>query len=243
MAALVKVGTYRIGGIDYTLGPITMEYGTNYQLDDGGAMGDIAGAVAISAAPSSGNYRYDLVEVGIDGIIHYKAGTPSATPVEPTVDITPHIHIQLGPYIFVPSGTTEILNGVNIGGRFSTPVPTSLGMVIADQDLDWTLDPTFTSVTVTVYDQYGHTINGTGYGWYLTLEIIDGNGKVSSPEEGESTTKVGGHTGTGSSYVFTYTRDLLDPGDESPSLQSKLDGGAISITSYIVLRDVAGDPM
>ncbi len=240
MVVLVKTGTYRIGGVTYTLGPITMGYGTNYLASDGGVIGTIAGAVAITAAPSAGNYRYDLISIGAhDGLIDLQTGTPAASPIKPTLLAG---HVELG-YIFIPCGATQIKNNINIGPGAELEVPTAslITMTVVDDDLAWA--ELTTDITVMVYDQYGNLIVGAGLGWYLTLEIISGNGAVSSLEEGSSTTKIGGHTGATSSYTFTYTRDQIDPGDLSPTIQAKCDGISSNVSHFIILRNAGGDIM
>jgi hypothetical protein len=207
MAVLVEVGTYRLSGVTYTLGPITAGNGTNYLASDGGACGDIAGAIAISAAPSAGNYRYDLISVGAhDDLIDLQTGTPAASPVKPTL-LTGHI--ALG-YVFVPSGTTEISGGINLANvstEFADPVPTSLLITVTDNDLAW--DELTTNVRVSVKDQYGNLIVGSGYGWYIQLQVASNVGTVSSAEEGSSRTIIGGHCGANAYYDFTYTRDQI----------------------------------
>lgn len=217
MVVIVYVGTYRIEDVVYTLGPISMLYGDNFQVGDGGQIEQIAGAIAISAAPATGYYRYDMISVGTNGILDYKTGVPAlSSPVKPILD--PY-HVLCGNYILVPYGRTAIAQEL-VGMIWSTPKPTSIVMTIADNDLAF--GENSTTVKVEVFDQYGNALTTTGYGWYITLEIIAGNGYVSSTEEGESTTKIGSHTGANSSYTFGYRRDG-GPGDMGPALKAILE--------------------
>lgn len=231
MAVLVKTGTYRINGVTYGLSYITMADGTNYLMSDGGAMGEIAAVIPINAAPSTGNYRYDMISIGINAVVDYTAGTPATSdPVKPTPAAD---HLLIG-YIFVPYGTTEITNGLNVGREYSPAVPSYLTMTIADEDLAWA--ELSTTVTVAVLDQYGGVMNGTGVGYGITLTIQAGNGTVRSATGEESTTSVIGYTGTGNSHVFTYIRGGVDPGDISPTLYATLSGAA-GVMGGILLRD------
>ena len=237
LSVMVDVGTYRIGGTTYTLGEISMLYGDNFELGDGGSMEDVAGVVNLNAAPSVGYFRYDLISVGADGVIDYAAGTPvTSDPVKPTVASN---HLALA-YILVYGGMTQIFSS-DIYQEWTTPAPASITVVPADNDLAWA--ELSTEVVVSVFDQYGNPVTTTGYGWYMTLEIIQGNGSVSSPEEGSSTSKIGGHTGSENHYHFTYTRDQL-PTDESVVLTGICEiNFPLSGTCYITLRDALGDPM
>lgn len=237
MSVMVDIGTYRIGGVTYTLGEIPMLYGDNFELGDGGLIEVVAGVVNLNAAPSAGYFRYDLISVGSDGVIDYKAGTPATSdPVNPSVDSG---HLALA-YILIYGGMTQILNS-DIRQEWSSPIPTLITVIPGDNDLAW--DELSTEVVVSVFDQYGNPVTTTGYGWYMTLEITQGNGSVSSSEEGSSISRIGGHTGNGNHYHFTYTRDQL-PTDESVVLTGICEiNFPLSGTCYIVLRDELGDPM
>lgn len=234
MAVLIHVGTYRISGVTYALTPITMADGANYMLGDGGTIGDIAGIKLISVAPAAGLFRYDLISVGVDGVIDYTAGTPAAIPTKPTVGSS---HIELG-YILVPGATTAITD-MMVGHEWTTPAPYSMTMTIADKDMLWA-DPASTTVTLQILDQYGNPyVNNL----YFTLEIISGNGTLYSLNSGSSTTKV--EQGVyGSSYAFTYTRDKIDPGDSSPMIKGSVIGSfSVDLYDFIKLRNAAGNVM
>jgi len=238
MALQVLTGTYRVSGTQYTLGAISMLYGDAYKMGDGGAMDTVAGVVSINAAPSAGSFRYDLVCVGADGIIDYVPGTASTTPAKP---VLPGSHVQIGRFILVSGGATEITAG-DIGREYQAPVPATVSVTPSDADLAW--DELSTTITVQVLDQYGNGIGQSGNGWYITLEIAAGNGTISSAEEGSSTSKIGMHAGSNQSQAtFTYTRGQLAT-DESPVFEAVLEiNYALYGYGKIILRDAAGDPM
>lgn len=238
MRVMVTVGTYRIVGVTYTLSEISMNIGDYFVLGMGSNMSQITAVKVIDAAPSIGYSRYDLIVVGVDGVIDYIKGTAFTT--TEIIPSTPSGHLLLGK-IFLYSGMTEIIQS-NINGTYVPPVASSLEIDIADRDLSWV--EFSTTVTVKVKDQNGNAINNTGLGWYILLSIVNGNGNVSSPEEGSSTTQIGGHTGPSSNqYIFTYTRNQL-LNDVSPNLKATLETNyTIESYDYIILRDGAGNPM
>ena len=235
MVVLVTTGQFQIAGITYTLDAIAMSESAIYQMNMGGKMDEIAGAIAITAAPGIGYYRTDIIYVGTDSVLHYFAGTPylaSATEVIPSV---PADHLLLGT-VFVPSGTVQITSA-NVNGQPTAPIPAQISVVVADDDLEWTDFPT-TNITVTVRDQYGQALNGIYPGWALTLSFAQseglpiGNGVLHSAESGDSTVSVTGHTSSGSYYIFTYTRNQTVD-DKSPVLIATL---IAEFTTYIPFR-------
>ncbi|OPY78227.1 MAG: hypothetical protein A4E65_02381 [Syntrophorhabdus sp. PtaU1.Bin153] len=202
MVVLVTIGTIRIGGTTYTVGPVALD-DTDYTLGYGGVLGGIAGAVTINGAPAAGTYRIDIIVIGADLVIDYVADTAAA----------------------------------NINKVFQAPRPSSLTVVVADDELAWA--ETSTTITVTVYDQYGNTINPEGQ-YCITCAFVDGNGTLhaESYDEG-STTSISKYTST-SSAAFTYVRDGLDPGDESPIFLITLDAYGIGGSCYITLLSSSG---
>lgn len=151
----------------------------------------------------------------------------------------PSGHLECG-RILIYGGMTAIKQS-DINKTWAGPIPTTLSMTIADEDLAWA--ELSTTVTVAVKDQYGNPIYTAAPGWGMTLAITAGNGKVSI-EGQESTTSVSSLTGTSSNQlIFTYTRNQQDPGDVSPTLIATIDGYPLSVTKRILLRDAAGDPM
>jgi hypothetical protein len=215
MEVIVEAGTYRISGVTYTCAEQN---------------------VTIGAAPSTNYYRMDLIQIGIDGAADCKAGTPATSdPVAPTADTG---HIALGT-VLVPSGAITIPSQyVNV--EWTTPEARAITVVPTDDDL--ASDEASTTVRVKVIDQYGNGIVTDSPGWYLQLEILYGNGEVSSSEEGSSTGIIGGHTGSNSYYDFTYTRDQLAT-DESPMLRGILGLPLSQAYVFITVRDADGNVM
>lgn len=236
MTVLVRVGTVRIGGIVYAVSSITMD-NTAYIMGMGGKLDEIAGAKAISAAPAAGYYRLDAIVVGADLVIDLIQGTTSPSPVLPAV---PSGHVLLG-WVFIPCGKTSIVQG-DINATFAPATLKSVTMTIADDELAWT--ELSTTITVNIKDQYGNPIaRGDAGGWYVTLEILSGNGTVSSAEEGSSSSKIGQHAGTsGTSVQFTYIRGQTTS-DKSPMLQAKVAGTIIFVNDNITLLDSEGKQM
>ena len=210
MAVLVHVGTFRIGGTTYYLNEIAMNSDV-YTMGDGGAMGDIAGALAIDAAPGAGLFRYDLISVGTDSVIDYTAGSASASPAKPS-PASSHVPL-VGGYLLVAGGDTAVTQD-KIGRVWDAPQPYYLTMTIADSQLSWS-EP-FTDLTLKVYDQYNHALNPGGV-YQFTLEIISGNGQVWSADEGFSAPLAHKQSATYEG-AFRYYRGQ-DPGDRSPTLK------------------------
>ena len=237
LKVMIKVGTYRINGVTYILGPIKMSAAPVLFLGYGGAMNEIGGVVEIDAAPAAGFFRIDLVVVGIDGVIDVVKGTNFAT-TEDVPDV-PAGHIELG-RVLLYNGLTEI-GGADINRSWIAPTVSLLGVTLSDDDLAWA--ELTSTITCKGYDPYGNSIlTAGGLGWYITVEFVSGNGTLNSVEEGDSLTKVGGHTGAaGNQYAFTYTRDQADPGDESPTLKITLEiSFVLTETVFIILRDAGG---
>jgi hypothetical protein len=216
MSVHVAITTYRISGTTYA---------------------SVATDLTVSAAPATGLWRYDIIVGGTDSIVHLVTGTASATPIVPS---TPASHVLLQ-IILVPGGSTAITQYM-IDQTWALPSPTAIVMVITNDELHWTVDLS-TAITVTVYDQYGNTMAGTGAGWYITLEFTLGNGTLNSVEDGNDLVKVGQHTGTADHAHFTYTRDNLTT-DESPVLTATLEYGTYrSVIGTITLYNASGYPM
>jgi len=198
MVVLVGVGTFRIAGVTYTLDAIPCNSDV-YDAEMGGYIDQIAGAFAVSAAPGAGLGRYDAVEVGTDGVLHYLTGTPSATPADPAISGS---HVQVGPRINVPSGTT-VIDAANIGGTYTAPAAASM-TVSFDPDHLHTADTTST-ITVTVYDQYGAAISGF---YVIDAAIVNGDDGTLTGDGAAGVTAQ--RVFTGSSTTFTYTKGATD---------------------------------
>lgn len=233
MGVIVRTGAIRIGGTLYNMEGAIMDGASPWLMGDTNLlMGQVAGIFVVPAAPASGKFRIDIIAVGSDLVQDYITGTISATPVQPD---TPANHVLLGS-ILVPGGATTI-EQTDINKPFVAPMPSSLTVAIADDELAWA--ELSTSLTVTVFDQYGQPINvGSGF---MTAEFMSGNGTLSV--DGTSSSTIVGTRITGSQAVFTYARDQLVT-DVSPILKFTLEQQPpIMSTGNIILLDSDGNEM
>lgn len=198
MVVLVGVGTYRINGVVYTLDAIPCNSDV-YDAEMGGYIDTISGAFAVPAAPSAQKARYDAIEVGIDGILHYLSGTPSTAPTDPAISVD---HVQVGTRLIVNSGTTAI-SSANIGGSFVQATAYRMTLSFAPSYLDVGVNTS--TITVTIYDQYGSAISSF---YVLDAEII--NSDDGTIQGGDAAGSTANRTGTFSSTTFTYTRGTTD---------------------------------
>lgn len=201
----VTIAIYRISGTIYTSTAVDL---------------------LLDPAPAVGAWRDDLIVGGSDGVVHVVDGTASGTPSVPP---TPAGHIAFGAVLV--SGGSAAITQYMIGQNWKAPTPTSIQIVIADDELSW-VQPS-TGIIVTVYDQYANEIVGSGLGWYITLEFVKGNGTLSSVEEGSSLITIGQHAGTSAHAHFTYTRGTLTT-DVSPYIKAILDYGTYRVAIGVI---------
>ena len=190
----------------------------------------------LDPAPAAGYFRYDAFQVGIDGVIDYLVGTAvTSSPAKPAISAN---HVQVGEYILVVGGTTEITDG-DIGLVWTTPQAASLTLTPALDEFPWNAgnDYPTTTITVAVKDQYGNAYSSPRT---FTLTMIMGTGTIYSGDTGWHASVVTQDI-TGSSYTFTYKRDETTV-EGSPSFiaQASGDEGLIGYCN-IVLLDVFGD--
>lgn len=218
MSVDVAAATYRIGEVEYNSAATTL---------------------TIDAAPAVGQYRYDAIYGDTSGTVHVAKGTAAySDPVMPSI---PANTVQLG-YVLVYGGMTAI-TPTYTNREWAAEFPAKVTVVPDDDDLAWT--ELSTTVTVSVFDQYGNPYSEGAPGLYLTLEFqTTGNGTLHSDEEGDSTTKIGAHTGAGQNhYHFLYTRDQLAT-DLSLSLKGTNETTrTVSGYGAIILRDEDGNVM
>lgn len=243
MAVLIYGGTYRINNTVYDTNPppldyITMSNPAPMVMGCGTVMGSKALKIQINTAPSAGNFRYDLICVGIDNIIDYIAGTASSTPVKPSV---PADHIAIN-YILVQGSVTEIYDH-DVGAIWVAPVPTTLNIVLGDAEFAWDAGDDYpeTTIAVTVKDQYGNTISASPDQYTITLTKSYGTGQVYSSDSGWDNDTVS--QPCYSNYTFKYKRDQTTT-EHSPTftITLELDVPFNNIIN-IILLDVSGDPI
>ncbi len=249
MLVYITAGTYRISGTTYTLAAgdlfvmaadseLLMSATSPYVMGEG-----YAGSVEIDAAPAAGQFRIDLIVIGIDGVIDYVKGTAATEPTQPD---TPSGHLLIAT-VLVAGGATSITQNY-INRAYVDPVASYLVMEIDDDELEWdeTEPPVqaTTNIYVRVKDQYGNPYSyGYGTGLHMTLTIIYGNGEVWSSEDGWSESSVGKNF-TGSYALFQYRRGNTE-GDISPFLMAEMPIGKMSlaISGHIDLLDIDGNIM
>lgn len=254
MKVAVSTGTYRIDGELYSFTPDGLDY---IVMDDPApmVMGDPAPAtmgdgqytVAIDAAPSSGNCRYDILVIGTDGVIDYIAGTAASLNTGPTAPAVPADHLQIA-RIFVYAGMTEILNK-HINMDWTEPKPSKAAITFSGSNIstsdsgsyqmDWDAGDTEPTcgVVVAVKDQYDRA---SALYVDCTLTQVAGTGSVSVTSGGSfgSTAK---KLGFGSSYTFTYKRDETAIPERHPAFQVAFTGYAyLQGINMLILLNVSG---
>lgn len=209
-------GEYRIGNIIYELNPTSVE---------------------LSAAPSSPDFRIDMLYVGTDGILHLTTGTPHATAPEPPDLVSEHVAIK---YIMVPYGTTQI-DQVFVGTT-AAPAFLQFTLSMSSTSLEW--GTTTTTGTLSMLDQYGKPFSITST---AAAEILSGNGLLQHASDTPSTSITWSMSGT--STTFTYTRGGIDniavmgsPVDSAPMLKVTLGDGDYRLAP-IEIYDSLGDFM
>lgn len=239
MSVGVNAGTYRIAGITYTFGvageAIGMESGSSWGMGDGTPMGQVSGVVVpIDAPPSAGNYRYDVIAVGVDGVMDYVKGTQAtSSPAVPAVSVG---HLEVGRILLYHEMTA--ISQTDIGRVWTAPVPTQASVTLTfDQMVSGETDINY--ITLTVLDQYLE-VKGPATLFSCTLAWLYGNGVVDGIS---SPTQV---IRTSNSYqtIFEYTRNN-DAGDKSPMLQIAISAETTSIvaTTSFQLLDGSGAAM
>lgn len=227
MYVWIQTGIYRIGGVTLVLQAMAA---TEDNMANAG-MGvpiDITAAVRAVDAAHASLWRYDIFAIGADGVIDYIKGTAGAGPTMPA---TPTNHVRLG-YVLVPPGVTEI-TGDLVNRGYTEPFVSQLVVTAADMDLAW--GENSTAITVTVQDQYGHTM--TAQPWWIDAEITSGSGFINDAALAQTANK---RTDNGQA-VFTYTRDTSGT-EASPRIEFRLvENAELFGLAIIVLRDMTGD--
>lgn len=240
MTVHISHGTFRIGGIMYTFPGIMMgNTAFNYMGDHPSIlMGMYGGLVKVNAAPSSPNFRVDLLAIGADRVVDYIAGTPHAS--NPQVPALPANHTAIAT-IIVPYGTTELQQ--SFIGTWSAPYMTNFTYT-CDTELLWAESQSVGTILIT--DQYGKPFSGNHR---VTVVIESGNGKLTK-DSSESTTSLTWNF-SGSSTTFIYQRGGIDgltppytPLDSSPMIKAYLTTNTNFYSyNYIMLYDSSGDFM
>lgn len=178
----VSGGTFRYNNQIYSFTSVGDEY---YLMQDPpilvmGAdpvvMGTSFGNITIPTAPAAGYGRYDLIVVGIDGIVDVVEGTPALLSVEPTMPSTPSGHVKIN-HIFIYAGQTEVDESM-VGKNWSAPIAQNITAVISgDVDADDHVllqDGATATIVLSATDQYGQVFDGNNATITMTLETNDG---------------------------------------------------------------------
>jgi hypothetical protein len=201
----VKGGTYRIGGVIYTLSATLTFTG----------LGLIAALVNIGDAPAvAGQYRYDVLSVDTAGTITVTAGTEAVPPVMPT---HPADEVKLN-HVLRYYGQTSIIQS-DIGRVYRAPILTTITLTVTDDALSW--GENSTAIAVKLYDQYGALFTGSAT---INASVSSGNGAITPASI----------SGTASTRTFTYTRGGTT-GDVSPMLNFTSPTGAFNTTFIALL--------
>lgn len=204
MAVYIRTGTYRINGVTYVLGPMTMGVGDTHYLGDGIPMG-IAAAVVNIDAVADGYYRYDLICVGVDGVVDVVKGVPAASGTAPVLPTLPADHVQLG-RVFVYPGMTAVTAN-ELSTYYTPPVVTNLIMTVHSYNYTHTAigQPHIIEVYCETKDQYGNDIRITGP-LTLSFEYLSGAGSIYTDEEAtdEKSTRIYTHLSPSSYRGMVY---------------------------------------
>ena len=183
MSLYVTTGWVRFGGVEIAVPAVAMTTGSLFKMNMGMAMGEVAGVFTV-AAPSAGQFRYDLFSLSPTLAIAKTAGaaftTVESRPALPSGDLA------IG-YLLVRGGQT-VITAADISQVWSAPVPSSIAVAATDNGAAWTL-------VANVKDQYGNAITAAS-GWNLSATITSGDGSLAPAS---------GNTGSGSGFTFTYT--------------------------------------
>ncbi len=233
MSATVSTGTYRIDGITYVLGAISMDR-TDIEMDRSDIEMDRSADVVFFDAASATHFRYDIVVVGTDGDAHVVKGNNATG--EPTMPSVPEDHVMAG-WLLIYPGMTEITEA-DICRVYTEPYLVEMRVVVSDGILEWS--ELTSTITISIRDQYGRVLSGT---YHLTASFLRGNGtlagggKSCSPPSSMSID----YDFFGSTSL-TYTRNR-DEDDDSPIFEVSESATGFYNIFKIDLLDEDGDLM
>jgi len=242
MAVAVQSGTYRISGVTYTF---TGTANTYIPMSDPAYMMMTAAgtatmgegeyrSVALDAAPATGYCRYDLIVIGIDGVVDVVKGTAATYATGPTAPSVPANHLRLN-HVLVRDNMTTVENA-DIGRLWTAPYACELdfGCICTDCELAWsevTDNPTCV-VTLTVLDQYGNP--NTDANGALVNVTMYGSGTFKCGQDAayqsSGATGYGNINGSGVCQ-FTYKRDQTASLENDPVF-------IVSVNEYYMLQCV-----
>jgi hypothetical protein len=238
MNIIVNDGTYRVNTEYYVL------------TGTGGHT-----TLAVAAAHAT-QFRYDLIVIGTDSIVHIVQGTNFTTPGTSAMPPVPANHISLGWYLVLPA-TTEITDGVV--NTYWTPLePGYMTAVVTythptEGGMPWMEPPTYVSLcnhastaVFTVYNQYGNRQSKASPGYEFTFTLTAGNGTFTCSDWGGVHVDHENPTitwfNTSGQFTVSYTREH-EINDGSPIFSVRGDGDSYGYAGYIVLLNELGGEM
>ncbi len=238
MAAIVNPGSYRIGGITYSIVGMMMDR-TDIVMDREDLIMDRVGDVVTFDAAHATLFRYDSVVAGTDGEADVVKGSNFAYNADPIPDPpdAPANHVRVGWVLIYPGMTT--VTAADINRIFVEPVATVMEVVTDDTELAW--GEATAGITVTIRDQYGNVKPGLGAGYYVTFSWLRGNGTLSYGASSATPSQELSFYMSSSAEV-TYTR-TGDGDDVSPVFTISDSVTGLSNSAYVNLYDVDGNEM
>jgi hypothetical protein len=241
MTVSVAPGTYSLGGVEYTLGALTMDRSDVVMDSPGLSMDGAANVVTLD--PAGGTYfRYDIIVAGSDGTSHAVTGAnflTLATAVFPTI---PADHIQIG-WVLIHPNMTEVTTA-DINRTFTTPAPATIGVTPSATSMPWDNIPPATPTSITILieirDQYGNLVSLGTDAYQVTVTFVTGNGTLSLGASSSTSALVFYMT---QDKTITYTRDMVDPGDQSPTFTVDESLSTLSTAFHIAVLNALGNEM
>ena len=220
-----------------TPGPMTMGAASTYLMGAG------AGAyLTLAAAPAAGQFRYDLIVVGTDGVAEVVQGSAAAVPVMPA---TPADHVKLA-HVLVYGGMTTVedhwINALH-EVRHPWTIEFTLASVVGSGTIQngnefvWHLtdDTPHVSLTATVKCQYGWAYSAVQT---LTFSLVGGTGGISATTSGFGSSNVVKSI-NGSQAIIYYERDQTET-ERSPSINCSILNDVTQASERIKLLDING---
>jgi len=204
-------------------------------------------SVTLDTAPSSPEFRYDVIIIGTDNVIEVVKGTASTLA---TVPATPADHVKLA-HVLVLGDMTEITDGeINSlwEPRAISPnvewVPSNgTGVINVSEQFVFhvSIDYPTCQLTVTFPDQYGWDYSRN---YTLTFSMLTGSGGILQNDGTYSQDSVEKKIIGGTSYTLYYQRNqLLGVAEQSPIIDVTIDGDFVSSVYKLVLLDSSGFPL
>lgn len=253
MNIYVSSGTYRINGIAYSYAPGVTGY---IVMDDPAPMtmglgivmgyGGTITPIAITAAPSGMQGRYDAICVGADGVVDVIDGIPASLTLEPYKPSIPQDHVLIG-YLFIYSGMTDI-EQEQVGVVWTLPYPLEVEVTATDLfqwegglHMGWDTedDTPVAGITWAVKDQYGWTFP---LGIDSTLIWHGGTGGVGTSVSGPFNSSASIVWGGNVTY-FYQRNQLADPEKIGVLYLTTERYSSVVYSMPIILLDFLGIPV